>query len=141
MGEISLGKPTRRHISCATWAGCRVVPVPWPRFPVNFPAMPSAIALVTGATEGIGRATYVASKHAVLGFSRSLMLEVRKEGVRVMTICPGSVTTGLIRGQEMLPRHQGAILEPEDVAQAILDALGMPERALISEIDLRPANP
>jgi 3-oxoacyl-[acyl-carrier protein] reductase len=34
---------------------------------------------------------YAASKHAVLGFSKSLMLEVRKSNVRVIAICPGSV--------------------------------------------------
>jgi NADP-dependent 3-hydroxy acid dehydrogenase YdfG len=33
------------------------------------------------------------------------------------------------------------MLQPEDVAQAILDALRMPVRALVSEIDIRPANP
>ncbi|MCP5109193.1 MAG: SDR family NAD(P)-dependent oxidoreductase, partial [bacterium] len=36
---------------------------------------------------------YAATKHAVLGFSRCLMLEERKNGVRVLAICPGSVTT------------------------------------------------
>ena len=35
----------------------------------------------------------------------------------------------------------GEILQPEDVAQAILDALKMPARALVSEIDIRPSNP
>ena len=46
------------------------------------PAWPAATA------SSVGRA-YSASKHAVLGFSRSLMLEVRKENVRVIAICPG----------------------------------------------------
>jgi 3-oxoacyl-[acyl-carrier protein] reductase len=99
------------------------------------------VASLAGKNAFVGGTAYSASKHAVLGFSRNLMLEVRKEGVRVVAICPGSVNTGLTRDQDMLPRHQGAILEPEDVAQVILDALGMPERALLSEIDLRPANP
>jgi 3-oxoacyl-[acyl-carrier protein] reductase len=99
------------------------------------------VASLAGKNAFVGGTAYVASKHAVLGFSRSLMLEVRKQGVRVLAICPGSVDTALIRNQTMLPRHEGTILEPEDVAQAILDALRMPERALLSEIDLRPANP
>lgn len=99
------------------------------------------VASLAGKNAFVGGTAYSASKHAVLGFSRSLMLEVRKDGVRVLAICPGSVNTDLIRGQDMLPRHQGAILEPEDVAQAILGALDLPERALVSEIDLRPANP
>ncbi len=99
------------------------------------------VASLAGKNAFVGGTAYSASKHAVLGFTRSLMLEVRKQGVRVLAICPGSVDTALIRNQTMIPRHQGTILEPEDVAQAILDALRMPERALLSEIDLRPANP
>jgi 3-oxoacyl-[acyl-carrier protein] reductase len=88
-----------------------------------------------------GGTAYVASKHAVLGFSKTLMLEVRKDGVRVLAICPGSVDTPLMRDQSVLAPNLANILTPEDVAQAILDALRMPARALISEIDLRPANP
>ncbi|HEU5218596.1 MAG TPA: SDR family NAD(P)-dependent oxidoreductase [Gemmatimonadales bacterium] len=88
-----------------------------------------------------GGTAYVASKHAVLGFSRTLMLEVRKDGVRVVTICPGSVDTPLMREQGVLKPNAESILKPDDVAQAILDALRMPARALVSELDLRPANP
>ena len=89
----------------------------------------------------VGGAAYVASKHAVLGFGRSLMLELRKEGIRVITVCPGSVDTGMLHDQPMLKSDPARILRPEDVADTILHALRLPERALISEIDLRPANP
>ena len=88
-----------------------------------------------------GGSAYAASKHAVLGFGRSLMLELRKEGIRVVTVCPGSVDTGMLRGQPMLQSNPERILHPEDVAETILHALRLPERALVSEIDLRPSNP
>ena len=88
-----------------------------------------------------GGAAYTASKHAVLGFARSLMLEVRKEGIRVITICPGSVDTGMLRDQPMLKSNPQRILQPEDVAQAIVAAVQLPGRALVSEIDVRPTNP
>ena len=88
-----------------------------------------------------GGAAYTASKHAVLGFARSLMLEVRKEGIRVITICPGSVDTGMLRDQAMLKSNPQRILQPEDVAQAIVAAVQLPDRALVSEIDVRPTNP
>jgi 3-oxoacyl-[acyl-carrier protein] reductase len=88
-----------------------------------------------------GGSAYAASKHAVLGFGRSLMLELRKEGIRVITVCPGSVDTGMLRDQPMLKSDPARILQPEDVAEAILQALRLPERALVSEIDIRPANP
>ncbi len=99
------------------------------------------VASLAGKNAFAGGTAYVASKHAVLGFSRTLMLEVRKDGVRVLAICPGSVDTPLMRDQAVLTPNIDSILKPEDVAQAILDALRMPSRALVSEIDIRPANP
>jgi 3-oxoacyl-[acyl-carrier protein] reductase len=88
-----------------------------------------------------GGSAYVASKHAVLGFGRALMLELRKEGIRVITVCPGSVDTGMLREQPMLKSDPARILRPEDVAETILHALILPERALVSEVDIRPSNP
>lgn len=98
------------------------------------------VASLAGKNAFAGGTAYVASKHAVLGFTRSLMLEVRKEGVRVLAVCPGSVDTALIREQGVLPTNK-VMLQPEDVAESVLGALRMPERALVSEIDIRPANP
>ena len=89
----------------------------------------------------VGGTAYTASKHAVLGFSRSLMLEVRKENIRVIAICPGSVDTSLLKDQPMLKAEPSRILQPEDVAASILHALALPERALVSELDIRPTNP
>jgi 3-oxoacyl-[acyl-carrier protein] reductase len=88
-----------------------------------------------------GGTAYTASKHAVLGFGRSLMLELRKEGIRVITVCPGSVDTGMLRDQTMLKSDPQRILQPDDVADVILDTLRLPDRALVSEVDLRPTNP
>jgi NAD(P)-dependent dehydrogenase (short-subunit alcohol dehydrogenase family) len=88
-----------------------------------------------------GGSAYVASKHAVLGFGRALMLELRKEGIRVITVCPGSVDTGMLREQPMLKSDSARILQPEDVAETILHSLRLPERALMSEVDIRPSNP
>ena len=88
-----------------------------------------------------GGSAYAASKHAVLGFGRSLMLELRKEGIRVITVCPGSVDTGMLRDQPVLKSDPARILQPEDVAETILHSLSVPERALVSEVDIRPTNP
>ncbi len=99
------------------------------------------IASLAGRNGFAGGTAYAASKHAVLGFGRSLMLEVRKEQVRVITICPGSVDTPLIRNQGMLHPDVEKILQPEDVADAVVAALALPPRALVSELDIRPTNP
>jgi 3-oxoacyl-[acyl-carrier protein] reductase len=99
------------------------------------------MASLAGRNGFVGGAAYSASKHAVLGFSRSLMLELRKEGIRVAAICPGSVATPLMEQQQMLDRDPERILRPEDVAASVLHVLSLPERALVSELDIRPSNP
>ncbi|MBA3495873.1 MAG: SDR family NAD(P)-dependent oxidoreductase [Gemmatimonadales bacterium] len=99
------------------------------------------VASLAGRNGFVGGTAYSASKHAVLGFGRSLMLEVRKHGIRVVTICPGSVDTGMLRDQPMLKSDPERILRPEDVADTIVHAVQLPGRALVSELDVRPTNP
>jgi 3-oxoacyl-[acyl-carrier protein] reductase len=99
------------------------------------------VASLAGRNGFAGGSAYTASKHAVLGFSRSLMLEARKDNVRVIAICPGSVATGMMQDQPMLKSDPHRILQPEDVASTILHAISLPDRAMVSELDLRPTNP
>lgn len=99
------------------------------------------VASLAGRNGFAGGTAYTASKHGVLGFSRSLMLEVRKQGLRVVAVCPGSVATGMLRDQPMLKSDPARILRPEDVAETILHAIRLPDRAMVSELDVRPTNP
>ena len=99
------------------------------------------VASLAGRNGFVGGSAYSASKHAVLGFSRSLMLEARTDDVRVIAICPGSVATGMLRDQAMLKPDHERILRPEDVAASILHVLTLPTGALVSELDIRPTNP
>ena len=99
------------------------------------------VASLAGRNGFVGGTAYAASKHAVLGFSKSLMLEVRRDGIRVVAVCPGSVGTAMLRDQPLLKADPDKILTPEDVASTILHALELPERALVSELDIRPTNP
>jgi 3-oxoacyl-[acyl-carrier protein] reductase len=98
------------------------------------------IASLAGKNSFVGGTMYSATKHALLGFTRSLMLEVREYNIRVASVCPGSVDTGFNQGSMDL-RSKGEILKPEDVAEAVLAVITMPVRAMMSEIDLRPTNP
>ena len=98
------------------------------------------VASLAGRNDFIGGAGYAATKWALIGFSRSLMLEVREHNIRVVTICPGSVDTSFSPTPKD-PSRAEKILSPQDVADTILAALRLPERAMISEIDIRPTNP
>lgn len=99
------------------------------------------IVSLSGKNGFVGGSVYAASKHAALGFSKSLMLEVRKDNVRVIAICPGSVDTPMMRQEGAPKTDPSKILHPEDVAQTVIAALSLPERAMVSELDVRPTNP
>ncbi|MGE5315081.1 MAG: SDR family oxidoreductase [Acidobacteriota bacterium] len=92
------------------------------------------IASLAGKNSFVGGAGYSATKFALIGFARSLMLEVRDSNIRVVTICPGSVNT------EFSDHSHDAetIIQPEDIAETVRFALTMPGRTNVSEIDVRP---
>ncbi|MGA9408106.1 MAG: SDR family NAD(P)-dependent oxidoreductase [Bacteroidota bacterium] len=92
------------------------------------------IASLAGKNSFVGGATYSATKWGLLGFSRSLMLEVRDFNIRVVTICPGSVNTSFSDHS----KDSDKIIQPQDVADTVLFALTMPARSNVSEIDIRP---
>lgn len=99
------------------------------------------IASLAGKNGVANGTAYAASKHAVLGFSKSLMLEVRQRGIRVTALCPGSVATPFFAKAGMERTDLDRLLQPEDVAAAVISAVEMPRRALQSEVDLRPSRP
>jgi len=99
------------------------------------------IASLAGRNGFEGGTAYCASKHAVLGFSKALMLEVRKRGLRVIAVCPGSVATPFMDKQDRMRPDRDRILTADDVAQVVVGALTLADRAMVSEIDIRPTNP
>jgi 3-oxoacyl-[acyl-carrier protein] reductase len=96
------------------------------------------IASIAGRSAFPGGTGYVATKHAVLGFSESLMLEVREHGVKVSVVMPGSVATDMIVGDNP---DQSWMLKPEDVATVVAEILAMPSHALTYQVEVRAANP
>ncbi len=98
------------------------------------------VASLAGRNAVVNGAGYAATKWALIGFARSLMLEERAFNIRVVTVCPGSVETAFSPGA-MDPARHDWILQPDDVAAAVLAAVTMPDRAMVSEIDIRPTNP
>jgi len=82
-------------------------------------------------------AAYNASKFGLNGFSEALMQEVRQDNIKVSYICPGSVNTYF--GGDEPSAEQAWQLQPEDIAQTILDLLNMNARALPSKVEIRPS--
>lgn len=96
------------------------------------------IASIAGRSAFPNGTGYVATKHAVLGFSESLMLEVRDQGVKVSVVMPGSVATDMVVGDST---DQSWMLRPEDVATVVAEILVMPAHALTYQVEVRAANP
>ena len=84
-------------------------------------------------------AAYNASKFGLNGFSEALMQEAREDDIKVSYICPGSVNTYF--GGDTPTDAQSWQLQPEDIAQTVLDLLNMNERALPSKVEIRPSRP
>ena len=77
------------------------------------------IASLAGRMPVAGLASYVASKHAVVGLSASVRLELLGSGVTLGTICPTAVDTRLASGIS----HAGLMaVEPVDVAEAVVES-------------------
>ena len=82
------------------------------------------------------QAGYTATKHAVMGLTKSLAVEAQEHGIRTSAILPGGVDTAMVR--EARPDLDPAILlQPEDVAQAVLYLLSLSDRAAVDEIYIR----
>ena len=87
----------------------------------------------------VGGAAYCASKAGLNAFSEALMQELRPDNIRVTYVLPGSVATGF-SGRESTSGAEWK-LQPEDVAQAIIDVLNHPARSLPSRVEIRPSRP
>lgn len=72
---------------------------------------------------------YTASKHGVVGLTRSAALRYAKEGVRVNAVCPGVVDTPMVEAVAKVPQYREAIEKmtpmgrmatPEEIASGVL---------------------
>jgi NAD(P)-dependent dehydrogenase (short-subunit alcohol dehydrogenase family) len=99
------------------------------------------ISSLAGKNAFSGGAGYNAAKAGLNLFSEAMMLDHRYDGVRVTSIMPGSVDT-LFSGRK--PGAEGDTswkIAPEDIAEAVVLVLRIPERTTISRLELRPTRP
>jgi NADP-dependent 3-hydroxy acid dehydrogenase YdfG len=88
----------------------------------------------------LGGAAYVAAKHGMGAFGTVLANEERENGIRVCNICPGEIDTPILeqRPRAVTADQRAVILQPEDVAAAILFVAQLPGRVSVPEIVLKP---
>lgn len=97
------------------------------------------IASLAGTNFFENGAAYNASKFGLVGFSQAIMLDLRKYGIKVTTIMPGSVATHFA---DHTPSEADAWkIQPEDIGQMVLNLLQMHPRTLPSKVEVRPSQP
>ncbi len=108
--------------------------------------------VVTGSVAALatyaGGSIYAASKHAVHAFCDGLRKDIANEPVRMIEVMPGTVETGFAAARRHGDEDAGrafyakypAILAPEDVAQAILAVLALPQHINIDSFVINPTS-
>jgi NADP-dependent 3-hydroxy acid dehydrogenase YdfG len=103
----------------------------------------SGIILMISSMAGIygfaGEAVYCATKFAQVGFAQALDKELRPHGIKVGVICPGGVKTefALGKGRTEQSVAKSGMLDPEDVASAVLLACTQSSNSRIIEVQMR----
>ncbi len=97
------------------------------------------ISSLAGKHPFAGGTAYCAAKAGLNAFTEALMQEVRRDGIRVSCVLPGSVDTEFAGNQSS--DEAAWKLAASDVAQTVLDLLRHPPRSLPSRVELRPAVP
>lgn len=97
------------------------------------------ISSMAGKYGFAGQAVYCATKFAQAGFAQSLDKELRPHGIKVGVICPGGVKTEFAIGKGRTASGVAAsgMLEPEDVAGAVVLACTQSPIARIIEVQMR----
>jgi len=97
------------------------------------------ISSLAGTNFFAGASAYNASKFGLTGFTQAAMLDLRKYGIKVTTIMPGSVATEF---NDHKPGPEDAWkIQIEDIGQITVDLLKMHPRTLPSKIEVRPSMP
>jgi len=98
-----------------------------------------SIASLAGTNFFEKGAAYNASKFGLVGFTQAIMLDLRKEGIKVSTIMPGSVATEF--GDHTPSDADAWKIQPEDIGNIVYDLLKMHPRTLPSKVEVRPTIP
>jgi ribitol 2-dehydrogenase len=97
---------------------------------------------VAGVVPVVWEPIYTASKHAVQAFVHTVRRQVAKHGIRVGAIAPGPVVTALLSDwpKEKLEEAlaAGGLIEPKEVAAAVLFMLTRPRNVTIRDLVILP---
>ena len=99
------------------------------------------VASTAGLKGGPNMSAYGASKAAVISLSQSLMAELRKFNIRVITLTPSTIATDMSIEGKLTDGNPEKVLQPEDFAEWVRDILKMNRRAMIANASIFSTNP
>jgi 3-oxoacyl-[acyl-carrier protein] reductase len=94
------------------------------------------ISSVVGVKGYVDQGAYSASKHALMGMTKSLAKEVQQDGIRVHAVSPGGVDTQLI-AQARPDLDRSVLMRPQEIADIVLFLVTRQGNAVIDEINIR----
>ncbi|MEI6892594.1 MAG: SDR family oxidoreductase [Pontiella sp.] len=97
------------------------------------------IASVVGVKGYPNQGAYGASKHALLGLTKTAIEEGRDHNIRIHAICPGGVATEMVQQARPDLTDFSAMIQPEDVADSVVYLCSLPENITIDCLHLRRA--
>lgn len=99
------------------------------------------ISSTSGERGAATTTAYSASKFAIMGLTESLMQEVRKNNIRVTALTPSTVNTQLAANAGLPIGDEEHMMQPEDIAEFVVDILKLPHRVFIKQSGLWMTNP
>jgi NADP-dependent 3-hydroxy acid dehydrogenase YdfG len=103
-----------------------------------------------GLHASAGTSQYAATKHALKALADSLRCEVNDDGIRVLSVYPGRTASPMqerLHNQQSLhnqqersvrPYRAADLLQPDDVAAVVVQALSLPRTAEVTDLHVRP---
>jgi NADP-dependent 3-hydroxy acid dehydrogenase YdfG len=148
-GVISLGRVEQTGVAEFDWQYRINVRAPYKLTQLLLPMLRSRQGQIVfinssaGLSAKWGLSQYSATKHALKAVADSLRAEVNEEGLRVLSVYPGRTASPMqafvfeSEGREYVPE---LLLQPEDIASIVVEALKLPRTAEVTDLMVRPAN-
>ena len=143
-GEVVDGDPDAwdRMLNLNINAGFRSIPAGLPHMVERKSGDIIVTSSVAGLTPVVWEPIYTASKHAVQAFVHTLRRQVMKHGIRVGEVAPGPVVTALLSDWPQAKLDDalasGSLMQPKEVADAVLFMLTRPRNVTIRDIVILP---
>lgn len=146
-GVISLGRIEQASVKDFDWQYSTNVRAPYTLTQALLPMLRASRGQIVFINSSVGLrgksgvGQYAATKHALKAIADSLREEVNADGVRVLSVFLGRTASPMqaaVHEMEDKPYHPDRLLQPEDVASVVINALSLPRTAEVTDISIRP---